>query len=168
MSAGDEEEWVTLPSGRRISPEQQVEREARRAYREEHRTDPDYWVRKAEAAIDYPALLGGGTRRVQDYLTLARYYRDGQGSEPQPLEARPSTVEVPEGMTAYLVPDGPKMLRETLCVAQTCVALSGRPRDEGHLDRLQRLIDECDRHRPLGPDGTHGDRHTPTCGCEDK
>lgn len=70
-------------------------------------------------------------------------------------------------MTAYEVPDEPKMLRETLCVAQTMIGnfdLSGR--SDEHIARLQRLIDACDEHRPLGPDGKHGDRHTATCGCE--
>ncbi len=73
-------------------------------------------------------------------------------------------------MTSYEVPDGPKMLRETLCVAQTEIGNSpwNEDRKLEYLDRLQRLIDECDRHRPLGPDGKHGDRHTPTCGCEDR
>jgi hypothetical protein len=28
------------------------------------------------------------------------------------------------------------------------------------------IINEIDRQRPLGPDGTHGERHTETCGCE--
>lgn len=72
-------------------------------------------------------------------------------------------------MAEYQIPDGPKMLRETLCVAQTAlgIAFPNDPRLWTHLDRLGRLIDECDRHRPLGPDGKHGDRHTPTCGCED-
>lgn len=68
--------------------------------------------------------------------------------------------------TAYVVPDGPKMLRETLCVAQTRIGLSGDPRAREHVDRLQRLVDECDRHRPIGPDEKHGTRHTPTCGCD--
>lgn len=72
--------------------------------------------------------------------------------------------------TTYKVPDGPKMLRETLCVAQHRIGSS--PYDEGrkreHIDRLQRLIDECERHRPTGPNGKHGNRHTPTCGCEDQ
>jgi hypothetical protein len=70
--------------------------------------------------------------------------------------------------TSYTVPDGPKMLRETLCVAAGVI---GRAPDDGrkreHVDRLQRLINECDRHRPIGPNGKHGDRHTLTCGCED-
>jgi hypothetical protein len=70
-------------------------------------------------------------------------------------------------LTAYIVPDSPKLLRETLCVAQSRIGNS--PLDEGrkheHIDRLQRLIDECDRHRPLGADGKHGDLHTPSCGC---
>jgi len=63
--------------------------------------------------------------------------------------------------------DDPKMFRETLCIAQAAIGLMGemgRP----HIERLQRLIDEFDRHRPLGPDGKHGNRHTETCGCEDK
>jgi hypothetical protein len=72
-------------------------------------------------------------------------------------------------LTAYIVPDGPKMLKETLCVAQSRIGNS--PLDEGrkreHIDRLQRLIDECDRHRPIASDGKHGDLHTPTCGCQE-
>lgn len=72
--------------------------------------------------------------------------------------------------TTYTVTDGPKMLRETLCIAQAAIANSrlGDDRKRGHIDRLERLIDQCDHHRPLGPDGSHGDRHTPTCGCEDR
>lgn len=71
--------------------------------------------------------------------------------------------------TTLTVSDSPKMLRETLCVAASAVGqqmTSDGPAKRAHIDRLQRLTDECDRHRPLGPDGKHGDRHTPTCGCE--
>lgn len=79
------------------------------------------------------------------------------------------------GRVTYAVADGPKMLRETLCVAQlglslvleTRPVLDGGDRIRTHQARLQRLIDECDRKRPLGPDGSHGDRHTAECGCED-
>lgn len=71
--------------------------------------------------------------------------------------------------TSYTVPDDPKMLRETLCVAQAAVA--GIPTDTDrkneHIGRIGRLIRECERHRPTGPNGKHGDQHTPTCGCED-
>ena len=71
--------------------------------------------------------------------------------------------------TTLVVEDTPKMLRETLCSAQAHIGLNDADTDRAveHIARLQRLIDECDRHRPLGPDGKHGDRHTPTCGCED-
>ena len=55
-----------------------------------------------------------------------------------------------------------KMLRETLSRAQ-----SGRLTPEDS-DRINDLVAEIDRHRPLGPDGKHGDLHTPTCGCEDR
>jgi hypothetical protein len=78
-------------------------------------------------------------------------------------------------VTILSVPDSPKMLRESLCVAQAGVAelMRGGMRSAGgsmesHMDRLTRMIDECDRHRPVGPDGKHDDRHTETCGCEDK
>ncbi|WP_189079259.1 hypothetical protein [Mangrovihabitans endophyticus] len=71
-------------------------------------------------------------------------------------------------MTSYEVPDGPKMLRETLCLAQTAIGAVAGVTGQHHIALLQRLVDECDRHRPLGRDGTHGDRHTRTCGCEDK
>lgn len=70
-------------------------------------------------------------------------------------------------MAELNVPDTPKMLRETFCVAQTRIGASDldEARKDEHIARLGRLIAECDRHRPLGPDGRHGDRHTPTCGC---
>lgn len=72
-------------------------------------------------------------------------------------------------MTTLTVPDSPKMIREALCLAQSLIGQgqANRDRKDAHIALLGRLIDECDRHRPLGPDGKHGDRHTPTCGCED-
>lgn len=71
--------------------------------------------------------------------------------------------------TSYTVPDDPKMLRETLCVAQAAVGrnVSAVDRRGEHIARLGRLIAECDRHRPIGVDGKHSDRHTATCGCDD-
>jgi hypothetical protein len=68
----------------------------------------------------------------------------------------------------YAVEDTPKMLRETLCVAQTRVGNSSldNNRKHEHIERLQRLIDACDVMRPLNTDGKHGDNHTDTCGCE--
>lgn len=69
-------------------------------------------------------------------------------------------------ITLDITSEGPKMLRETLCVAQTHVGLSGDNRAREHVERIQQLIDQLDEHRPLGSDGKHGDRHTLTCGCE--
>lgn len=73
-------------------------------------------------------------------------------------------------MTVYVVSDGPKMMRETLCLAQSEIGNSpwNEDRKQEHIDRLQRLIDACDSLRPLGPDGKHGNRHTGSCGCVDK
>jgi hypothetical protein len=64
--------------------------------------------------------------------------------------------------------DDPKGLRETLCTAQSRIINSGldQHRRKHDVARLQLLIAECDRHRPLGPDGKHGDLHTDTCGCD--
>lgn len=66
--------------------------------------------------------------------------------------------------------DSLKMIRETLCVAQSAIGLAevGGTQKTDHIDRVQRIIAEIDRQRPLGPDGKHGNRHTPFCGCEDK
>ena len=33
---------------------------------------------------------------------------------------------------------------------------------------LRELLADIERQRPTGPDGKHGDRHTPTCGCADR
>lgn len=69
----------------------------------------------------------------------------------------------------YTVDDDPKMLRETLATAQVYILnYSKTDRKHDHSKVLQRLIDECDRKRPLGPDGKHGNRHTDECGCDDR
>lgn len=81
------------------------------------------------------------------------------------------TVDAPGEPTADLrvEPSDLKMLRETLCMAQTALQTSPTTIAQGHtashVVRLGRLIAEIDRHRPLAPDGKHGDLHTPTCGC---
>jgi hypothetical protein len=71
-------------------------------------------------------------------------------------------------MTTLTTGDTPKALREALCVAEHAVNSTVEPQNQHGAPRiLAALIRECDRHRPTGPDGTHGDRHTMTCGCED-
>ncbi|QDP45503.1 hypothetical protein SEA_FUZZBUSTER_19 [Microbacterium phage FuzzBuster] len=69
-----------------------------------------------------------------------------------------------------------KMLRETLCEAQSAIwwfEEGTKPDDDtpaaiAHVERIGRIIAEIDRQRPLGTDGKHGNLHTPTCGCEDR
>lgn len=87
----------------------------------------------------------------------------------------PHGIDAMTGVTSVLVLTDPadtlKMLRETLCVAQ--IAMGVEPGEDiesliRHRERIQRLIGEIDRQRPLGADGKHGDRHTPTCGCVDR
>lgn len=63
-----------------------------------------------------------------------------------------------------------KMTREALCAAQSALhaqAASGALAAQNYLHskRLQEIINEIDRLRPLGPDGQHGSLHTKHCGC---
>lgn len=75
---------------------------------------------------------------------------------------------------AYVVPISPKMLKETLAVVESALSELEKARpgyNAGgpivlHKERIAVLIEECTRMRPVGPDGKHGDRHTPECGCK--
>lgn len=75
-------------------------------------------------------------------------------------------------MAKYEICAKPKTLREALCLAQGALSqftvYSNDDLNQVMRARevLEHLIDECDRKRPLGPDGKHDDRHTPECGCE--
>lgn len=77
---------------------------------------------------------------------------------------------VPEdqSFSAVLVStDSLKMTREALVIAEQ--AMLKHPGATAHqIKRIGGLIADIDRQRPIGSDGKHGDRHTPTCGCEDK
>lgn len=72
-------------------------------------------------------------------------------------------------MYIYHLPNCPKMLRETLGAAQAALSRPSafNERTNEHILRIQDLINECERMRPTGPDGKHGDRHTTQCGCDD-
>ena len=70
-------------------------------------------------------------------------------------------------MFDYEVPDNPKMVHEAMCLAQNLIVLY-RLDGEHYARILNNFIHECERKRPLGPDGKHGTRHTSECGCEDK
>lgn len=56
----------------------------------------------------------------------------------------------------------PKWLREALASQQTYAP------DEVTSNSIDYLIAILDSLRPVGSDGVHGDRHTETCGCEDR
>lgn len=71
---------------------------------------------------------------------------------------------VEERTALWVVPADLKLLRELLCAIQAGVWHD----NDTSRAQMQGLIDEIDRHRPLGPDGKHGDRHTASCGCEDR
>lgn len=65
-------------------------------------------------------------------------------------------------------PQNLKSLREALCVAQGAILRSSESNSRhGYASRVGSLIDEIDKHRPLGSNGKHGKLHTATCGCED-
>lgn len=77
--------------------------------------------------------------------------------------------EEPPPSTSLTIPHDPKAIREALCLTWAALVCRYMHLDGAdHAARvLNALIQECDRHRPLGPDGKHGDRHTATCGCDD-
>ena len=64
------------------------------------------------------------------------------------------------------------MMREALCAAASALGnhpkLVASSRRDGFIEDLGELIADIDRQRPIGPDGKHGNRHTDTCGCEDR
>ena len=92
-----------------------------------------------------------------------------------PQTARPPHHALAD-LHTYVVPITPKMLRETLCVAEYALNELGRQKPDynaggtitTHTGRLHHLIEECDRKRPTGPDGKHDHRHTPECGCDSR
>lgn len=75
-------------------------------------------------------------------------------------------------VTNLILEDELKSLHETLCYAQTAIGSNQRLSEDltasSHIARLQRMLNEIERQRPLGPNGKHGDLHTDTCGCLDK
>lgn len=67
----------------------------------------------------------------------------------------------------YVIEADPKTLKEALGMAQAGLGAIYHPdaaRRAGAV--LGQLAAECDRKRPVGQDGKHGDRHTDECGCQ--
>lgn len=81
------------------------------------------------------------------------------------LSDLPAAVEMRAESTIQTI-DSLKTVREALSAAQTAVQHTDSSLAATHARVLQRLIDNIDRQRPLGPDGKHGDRHTKACGCD--
>lgn len=75
----------------------------------------------------------------------------------------------PRPLHSYAVTVPPKTLREAINVATVAIrSFYGSDHEYGrYLRPLEELGRECDRMRPTGPDGKHGDRHTRECGCGD-
>jgi hypothetical protein len=75
---------------------------------------------------------------------------------------------------SYVIPVTPKSLKETLCVVELSLneldrlnpGYSAGGTVASHLTKVRELMAECDRKRPTGSDGKHGDLHTTECGCD--
>lgn len=82
-----------------------------------------------------------------------------------------NALEYAARVRSIRTPDSLKSVRETLCVAQSAMHELDRHNSaqirKDHYDRIERLLEDIDRQRPLGSNGKHGSLHTPTCGCED-
>lgn len=114
-------------------------------------SQPDHYVVRTGSALGGAASGNWTLAGTLEWTALLTWGAElTLFSRPDALPAAP----------ALPVPDGPKMLRETLCRAQSRVLFAV------DAARLQALIDALDAMRPLGSDGQHGDRHTPLCGCE--
>lgn len=125
------------------------------------------WTTTHHLRLDLVA--GPGAHEDGTMVTMSR--TDTATRAPLPFDGTPSRQSAQPKTPTELHLDDPrdtlKMLRETLCAAQSALLRSdtGRQAANLHSDRLERIIAEIDRQRPLGADGKHGDRHTPTCGC---
>lgn len=73
-------------------------------------------------------------------------------------------------MSAITTDHSLKMIRETLCLAESALhqaARDGRDRpNASDFQHIASMIEDIDRQRPLASNGKHGNLHTPTCGCE--
>lgn len=94
-----------------------------------------------------------------NYACDARWDKNGNLTRP----SKHATQHV------YTLSTRPKSLRETVNIARGIVA---RHPEESHepfhsrvLEHLDLLGAECDRKRPTGVGGKHGDLHTSECGC---
>lgn len=135
------------------------------------RDDTEEWADKLAYSIAPQSVIGEHSSANNPWMN-ALEHQHGSGVK-QEWSGRPVDLASDDRSVDFTVKgDSVKMLRETFCVAQGHILRSTSEPEEQrqrHADRLQRLCDICDEHRPLGPDGKHGSRRcTPTCGCEDK
>ncbi|QHB37218.1 hypothetical protein QDA03_gp23 [Microbacterium phage Terij] len=137
--------------------------------------EPDLAEQQARAIqaneIAYTVIEVAQNKAPEEFVTLD--FRYGIADALWDAGYRKVTTETAD---LRIHPIALKGTRETLCIAQAALRATLSPRADEyevgyhltHIDRLQRLVAEIDRHRPLGADGKHGDLHTPTCGCEDR
>lgn len=108
---------------------------------------------------------------AEAFRELGRIARESNQREAYALMPNEIPGVVPRMTTTLTIPYTPKMIREALAIAEGAVArsVSVLPTSavNGAARVIRDLVSECDRQRPVGPDGTHGDRHTLTCGCVD-
>lgn len=86
------------------------------------------------------------------------------------LLADPDAIRQAKAGSVVHSPASIKSVGEALKYAEA--ALLNFYHDNGqrsmYAEILRELLADIERQRPTGPDGKHGDRHTPTCGCADR
>ncbi len=130
-------------------------------------------VGNTSARVDFEREVGYDLYAVALEFLDAPLFRgtDADGKPTLPSEAQALSAVEPVA-NLHVPADELKGLRETLCVAQSALGeYRGLDQNEGmrqhHITDLDALVQQIDRHRPVGPDGKHGNRHTATCGCDD-
>lgn len=112
---------------------------------------------------DRLVAAGFGTRRTEVPETSAAMEAAVQSRDWDTVRRLQDEPEPQRAIYLHDSRDSLKMVRETLCAVQNGAAGVDRMT---HSDRVGRIIADIDRQRPLGSNGKHGDRHTPTCGCD--
>lgn len=119
---------------------------------------------------DYLRMMGSRLAAGRRFLTFGEW-SFMNGKEFELVDDAPTVPGTNGPVSIGLMVDPRKLkgLREILNRLTAAASLSKFPHlIHPGLSDIQLLINEIDRHRPLGPDGTHGNLHTASCGCEDK
>ena len=124
----------------------------------------------ADDRIQHDVGFGGyDPNGLPFWLADAVLTSDWLAAHDEAIRADELTLHGEAGETAIHTTSSIKIVGEALAFAETAL-LHFYP-DTGqraiYAGVIAHLLADVQRQSPTGPDGKHGDRHTPTCGCAD-